>query len=240
MEFKLSLTKKEKLSKDIYGFWFRSEKGKIDFKAGQFLEWTLDHKNPDSRGVKRFFTISSSPSEDEVLLTTKIIEKPSSFKKTLKSLNPGDIILAKGPYGEFILPEDKKKSLAFIAGGIGVTPFRSIVKYLIDTNESRDIILFYGANLKEEIVFQDIFEEAKERFNLKVIYSLKEAPENWKGERGYIDGDMVKRNMEDIKKFIFYVSGPEPMVHATSKELMRVKVRGKRIKHDYFPGYDGI
>ncbi len=239
MKFKLLLNKKEEFSEDVYGFWFKSEE-ELRFKPGQFLEWTLEHKNPDSRGEKRFFTIASSPTEEGILLVTKIIENSSSFKKSLKSLEEGDEIVAEGPYGDFILPEDKEKRLAFIAGGIGLTPFRSILKYLLDKKEKRSITLFYGVNLLEETVFNDLFREAGEFLDFEMVYVIKNPPIGWQGESGYIDGDMVKKYAKDAGDFIFYVSGPEPMVRDTSEKLVQAGINKKLIKHDYFPGYGEI
>ncbi len=239
MKLELTLTKREQFAENIYGFWFKAQK-EISFKPGQFLEWTLEHKNPDNRGSKRFFTVSSSPTEKEILLTTKIIENPSSFKKSLKELKSGDKIMAEGPYGEFVLPENKDKKLVFIAGGIGVTPFRSILKYLLSAGEKRDITLFYAANSAEEIVFSGLFKEAEENLGLKTVYAVKTAPEGWQGETGHIDGSMIKKHIKNTDNFIFYVSGPEPMVHATSEKLIKAGIKEKQIKHDYFPGYDEI
>lgn len=243
MSFELTLNKKEKFAEFIYGFWFKVHGERIAFQPGQFLEWTLEHEDPDSRGNQRFFTIASSPTEKEILLTTKIIEKPSSFKWALKNLQTGERIIAEGPYGEFVIPEKKEKKMVFLAGGIGVIPFRSIIKYLLDIDEKRDITLFYGANSAEEIAFDSLFFKAKERLGLKAVYVLSDkenTPKDWQGEVGYINEGIIKKHINNSKYFVFYVSGPESMVHSTSEMLVKMGIKKKQIKHDYFPGYSRI
>ncbi len=239
MSFELALRKKEQLADSIYGFWFKSEK-KINFRSGQFLEWSLKHENADSRGSRRFFTIASSPAEEKILLVTKIIESASTFKTQLKKIQLGDNITAEGPYGDFVLPERSTEKLVFIAGGIGVTPFRSMVKSLIDRKEKRDITFFYGTNLEKEIVFRDIFNEARKVFGLETIYIVKNESIDWQGETGYVDEGMIKKYIKNINDCIFYVSGPESMVHSASDMLIALGVKEEQIRHDYFPGYSEI
>ncbi len=242
MKFKLVLKEKEQFAKDIYGFWFAG-KEKINFTAGQFLEWTIDHKTPDNKGIKRFFTIASSPTEKNILLVTKITKKPSSFKSFLKELDLGSEVMAEGPYGSFVFDDYDRKN-AFIAGGVGVTPFRSILKFLLDTKEKKDIIFFYGVNLPEEIAFFDFFDKVRKELGVKIIYVAKEKGsrvKDWQGELGYMNKEIIERYVEKVNDFNFYVSGPEPMVHKTSDMLFNeMKVDRKKIKHDYFPGYNEI
>ncbi len=240
---KLTLQKKEKIATNIYGFWFKKRGEDFVYISGQYLEWELPHEKPDNRGTERYFTIASSPEEENILLATKIIEESSTFKRNLKNLQTDDEIIADGPYGDFILPEDKKDKLAFIAGGIGITPFRSIIKSLLRRREERDIILLYAVNSPDEIAFQDIFYKARKELNLNSIYIISDknqVPKEWSGERGYIDKEMIERNVKDLLERIFFVSGPEPMVNIIINTLKKTGVNEKRIKKDYFPGYDKI
>lgn len=238
----LKLKKREKKGSNIYSFWFNPER-KIKFKPGQFLEWTMYHKKSDSRGIRRYFTIASSPTEQDVLLTAKFPIEPSTFKKTLSDTETGDSAIATGPEGEFILPKKQNKKIAFIAGGIGITPFRSMVKYLLDKNLSRDIVLLYCANSPDEFVFKDIFNKAKNEFGLKTVYAISDKskiPADWKSESGLIDADMIKRQTPDWQERLFYISGPQPMVKAIEKILSQMGVSKNNIKRDYFPGYEEI
>lgn len=247
-QFTFVLKERKDLAKNISSFIFVPQK-KIDFKAGQFMEWTVHHKNPDSRGVRRFFTISASPTENFMMLTTKLAEKPSSFKKTLFGLKLKDEITAMGPDGEFTIDENYKRPLVFIAGGIGITPFRSMIKYMLDKNIKRPITLFYSAKTTEEFVFREIFDEAEKTLELKTVYvvtdekipvkeaTLQNIPVEHKIRSGYLDAGMIKEEVFDWQNRVYYISGPEPMVKAFEKMVEEMGVPGKNIKHDYFPGY---
>ena len=224
----LTLKKKEKLSKDVIGFWFEPWK-KFDFKPGQFLEWTLSHPKPDSRGVRRFFTISSSPTENLILLSSKFYERPSTFKQALSKLEPGEEIIVSNLAGEFTLSDKLDTKPVFIAGGIGITPFRSMVKWMVDNKENRDAVLLYSNKTKEDIVFKDILEKA-EKFGLRTVYVNTDTD-------GYIDEKLIKGSVLDWKDRMFYISGPEPMVEAFEKLLGKMGIPKKNIKRDYFPGY---
>ena len=239
--FRLSmrLLKKRDLTTNISEFWFEPAR-KFVFIPGQFLEWSLAHPRSDTRGTRRFFTISSAPEEERILLTTRFSDPSSTFKKTLRELRSGDEIVASNLEGEFVLPKDQRKKLVFIAGGIGITPFRSIIKHLIEKNEKRDIVLLYSNRVREDIVFKDIFNMAEKNNGLRAIYTLTEddkTPTDWQGEKGFINEDLIKGQIPDYQERTFYVSGPEPMVKAFEKMLGQMGIAKKNIKRDYFPGY---
>jgi len=121
----------------------------------------------DSRGNRRYFTIASSPTEKELRLGVKFYPNGSSFKKALASMNEADTIIASQLSGDFIMPSNKKKKLVFIAGGIGITPFRSMIKYLIDTKQKRDIVLIYSNRTKTDVIYKNIFDSAANIFQSK-------------------------------------------------------------------------
>ncbi|MCX6799640.1 MAG: RnfABCDGE type electron transport complex subunit D [Candidatus Falkowbacteria bacterium] len=124
----LKLKEKKIIANDTYEFSFLPDK-KFNFTPGQYMEWTLDHSDQDDRGNRRYFTLASSPTETELKISVKFYLKSSSFKNKLLSLNAGDLIIASECAGDFTLPLDKNKKLVFMAGGIGITPFRSMLKY---------------------------------------------------------------------------------------------------------------
>ena len=228
--FKQSMVLKEKkqLTKDVIAFKFEPSR-KFQYKAGQYLEWTLPHKAPDSRGVRRFFTISSSPTEDFIMLTSKFYDKLSTFKQALHKMELGQEIVVSDLAGEFTLPENGSKRLVFIAGGIGVTPFRSMVKWLVDKGEKRDVVFLYSNKTDKDIVFKDLFESAKE-FGVRTVYVNTD-------KDGYIDEKLIKKEVEDFKERTFYISGPEPMVEAFEKMIAAIGVPKNQTERDYFPGY---
>ena len=234
----LTLVKKNQLSKDIYEFVFNSDE-KLHFKSGQYLEWTLGHKNPDQRGNRRYFTISSSPTEKEIMLGVKLYEPSSTFKKKLSSLEVGERLIASQLSGEFTLPEDKKKKLVFIAGGIGITPFRSMVKNMLDTNETRDAILFFSNRTPSDIVYKDIFDEAT-RVGVKTIYAVNDLAGTAPSENmpvGFVDEKMIRENVPDFANRMFYISGPHGMITAFETTLSKMGVSNSNIKTDFFPGF---
>lgn len=224
-------------AKNIKTFWFIPETN-LEFDAGQYLRWYLPHPSPDQRGERRYFTISSSPSELPLIsLTTKFaVQKSSSLKKKLIDIKPGDELDFTGPFGDFVLPKDKTIPLVFVAGGIGVTPFRSIIKWLLDNNEKREIQLLYAVNSREEIAFNDVFET----FGIKPSFILAQPEPGWQGEAGRLDGERIIKLTGGPKNKLFYISGPEPMVQSLSKSLATAGVAKDRIIIDEFPGYNAI
>lgn len=222
---KLTLLSKHKQTQDIKTFVFKPE-SPLSWKEGQYLIYTLGHGNSDTRGKMRFFTISSAPFEIYPQITTRIHQNSSSFKKALDNLKIGGVIQAKGPDGDFVI-EDLKKHYVFVAGGIGITPFRSILKQLKFKNKDLDIILLYSSK-NSDVVFKKELDNLKLK-NLKIEYFI--------GKR------INKIDIEKItgfKKRIFYVSGPDPMVEKTEKLLLKLGIKKENIKSDYFSGYDSI
>lgn len=235
----LLLQERKEIAKDMYEFTF-IPKGNFSFLPGQYMEWTLDHPGIDTRGNRRYFTVSSSPTEKTLNLGVKIIDTGSSFKKYMLSMKEQTTILAGQLAGDFTLPSDKKKKLVFLAGGIGITPFRSILKYLIDTNEKRDIISFYAVKDPSEIVYKDIFDTAEKKLGIQTIYTVTDKEligQNWKGKIGRIDEVMIKENVKDYKERTYYISGPQPMVQAYKQLLKNLGIAKKNIVVDYFPGF---
>ena len=232
----LILKEKIQMAPDIFEFVF-APNHKFTFIPGQYMEWTLSHKRTDSRGNRRYFTIAASPTEDNVRLGVRIDpDSSSSFKKALLSLTPGSKIYAGQLAGDFILPKNKSQKLVFIAGGIGITPFRSMIKNLIDKKENRDIVLFYVCSQESEFVFKDVFAKAQD-FGLKTVYVCSHPSESWKGRSGRIDGKMIKEGAPDFKNRTYYLSGPNAMVEAYKKMLGELGIRLNKIVTDYFPGY---
>ncbi len=210
---------------------------KISFLPGQYMEWTLPHSNPDSRGNRRYFTIASSPTENSLHLGIKFYGNGSSYKKSMLQMSQGSKIVGAQLFGDFTLPKNVNEKLVFVAGGVGITPYRSIIKYLLDKNEKRDIILLYSNKIESEIMYQDIFEQAEEKINLKTIYTLtEESSASWKGKRGRIDDKMIEE-IPDWKERTFYLSGPHPMIVGFEQTLKNLGISSDKIKIDFFPGY---
>jgi ferredoxin-NADP reductase/Na+-translocating ferredoxin:NAD+ oxidoreductase RnfD subunit len=237
-KYVLRLSSKEQAAEGVYDFVFTSDR-KIDFLPGQYLEWTLAHDRPDRRGNRRYFTIASSPTEKNVRLGVKFYDQMSSFKKKLIAMNPGDTILAAQLAGDFVLPKDTRQKLVFIAGGIGVTPFRSMLKYLTDRREKRSIVMIYSAATEKEVAYYGVLKVAAEKLGIKTIFTFTDKMNldpSWQGHTGHIDAAMIAREVPDYRERTFYISGPRTLVSSCEHVLQDMDTPGSRIKTDFFPG----
>ncbi|MFZ1074875.1 MAG: FAD-binding oxidoreductase [Minisyncoccia bacterium] len=236
--FMLSLVEKNKLADGTYEFVFAPDRAFESFNPGQYLEWTLGHRFADNRGNRRYFTIASSPTENSVHLGVKFYEPKSTFKRALDAMRPGDVISVSNLAGDFTLPKNKKKKLVFIAGGIGVTPFRSMVQYLVDTSDTRPVTLLFSNKTASEIAYKDVFDAAAVKIGLKTVYALTNEPAPVPGTyAGMIDRALIEREIPDFAERTFYISGTHGMVEAFKKTLRGMGVSPFRIKTDYFPGF---
>jgi ferredoxin-NADP reductase len=138
---------------------------------------------------------------------------------------PGQKIVAGQLIGDFRLPKDLKKKLVFIAGGIGITPYRSMIKYIIDTSQKRDVILMYSAK-EGDFVYKDVFDQARYKLGIKTYYNVGRFQENF-----------ILKEVPDYKERIFYLSGPKSLVDGFTKVLRDLKIPHSQIKTDYFPGF---
>ena len=235
--FKLTLLRIEKAAAGCYDFVFQSDR-QAAFQPGQYLDWTLRVPKSDDRGNRRPFTIASAPTENEVRLGVKFYAWPSAFKRSLAAKQPGDVVYGSQLAGTFTLPKDPKRKLAFIAGGIGVTPFRSMVQDMINRREERSIVMLYGNNKLAEIAYGDIFEEAARELGLRIVYAVAEPEEpGYAVHEGIIDETLIQNHIPDYLERTFYLSGPRAMIVRFQNSLRRLGVPRSRIRVDYFPGF---
>lgn len=227
VKVKLTLMDRVQNASDVFSFIFMPEHP-VRWKAGQFMYFTIPHDNADSRGISRYFTISSAPYEKNIMITTRLIrDGGSSFKKALFNLSPGDMLEASNPKGNLVV-EDFERSYVLIAGGIGITPFRSIVLDLNHKGKLKNVILLY-ANSNEEVVFKDEFDKiSKENQDFKVHYVI--SPQ-------HIDSSTIKQNVPDCTNWIYMIAGPMGMVKAIEEILLGIGIDRKDVKKDFFPGY---
>lgn len=235
----LKLIHKAQVSLDSVVFAF-NKPDKFKFTPGQYMEWTIPHKKPDNRGVRRYFSISSSPGENNIQLLVKFNNPSSSYKASLSNMQEGGEIIASSLSGDFVLPKDLSKPLVFIAGGVGIAPFRSMIKHIVDNNLSSNIILIYVNRDLGEILFKDIFDAASKN-GVKTLYSLtnkENIPQNWQGLVGHIDENTIRQIIPDYKSSVYYISGPWAMVQSCEKALHLAGIKKSHIKIDFFPGYE--
>lgn len=238
--FYLPFLKKEQLTKDAFTFYFRRTGEERDFIPGQYYEIKLEIKNPDERGNSRVFTISSSPTEKEyITITTRIIQ--SSFKIRLSEVKPGEMVQFNGPWDDLNFDEQDTSPHVFLAGGIGITPYHSIVKYVIDRNLKTQMLLFVSWKNREEMVFDEFFRNANNHLeNFSYVPTLTEDelnPSEWDGELGRINSDMIKKYVSDISKSKYFFSAPPAMVNALKQIVIEMGVSKENIIAEEFEGY---
>lgn len=219
----LTLQEIQKISPQVYNYIFRPEQP-FRFLPGQYMEWTLAGVPFDERGNRRTFTIASSPTEDTVQIGVKFYNPSSTYKAVLRAMQPGDTIHASHLAGNFTLPRGNKK-LALFAGGIGITPFRSMVKYVQDTGQQRDIVLLYTVKDISELAYKEVFAEAAKVGVKAYAVTNKLTPE------------VVQQYIPDVADRLCYISGPHGMVEATKEGLQILGVVRRHIKTDHFSGY---
>lgn len=230
-KYKLILKLKEKirLSHDVYDFVFTPEQP-IKFIPGQYMEWTLEHPKADDRGNRRYLSLSSSPTERDIRIGVKFADPPSSYKRSLFGMTPDQKIVASQLIGDFTLPKDPAQKLVFIAGGIGITPFRSMIKYLIDTNQKRNITVFYVAKNPDDFVYKDVLEEARTKLGIKTIYQASSI-------NGRLTPEEIAKTLPDYRERIYYLSGSHIMVEGFEQVLKNLGAPKNQIITDYFPGF---
>lgn len=225
--YQMKFIRQIKEAEGVYSYLFALPKN-FRFTAGQYMEWTIAHNRTDSRGNRRYFTISSSPTEPGVMFTVKHPPaNASAFKQRLEKLQPGELVLASDLSGHFTLPKDSTKKLALLAGGVGITPFRSMAKYLVDSGQKRDIALLYSVNSAGEFSFQNLFKSAAQT-GFKTTYVTDR-----------LDSQKITALLPDYSQRTFYVSGPYGFVQAMHQNLLKLGVNPSKIITDYFPGYGG-
>jgi ferredoxin-NADP reductase/Na+-translocating ferredoxin:NAD+ oxidoreductase RnfD subunit len=230
----LSLQSVHEIARHTYELTFNKPLG-LRYQAGQYLEWMLLHKGTDDRGSRRYFTIASAPSDPFIKIGIRYGETISSFKTALRAMKPGATIIASQLAGDFTLPKDPSTKLAFIAGGIGITPFMSQLSEMQLSGYMHDTVLFYGNNTEAEIAYRDQLQAMSSTLPLKVVHVLakeKIAPY----ETGYLNQEIIKRQAPDYSSRFWYLSGPPGMVNAYKKVLQEMGVQRRQIRCDFFPG----
>ncbi len=233
MQTETSVTQVLLRTKDVLSVRFARPEG-FDYLSGQYMFITLGSK--DEQKITKHLTISSSPTEDFLEITKKLTGH--EFSNALGTVKAGDIVMIRGPYGNFTFHGEHDKA-CMISGGIGITPLRSMIRYSTDKGLSADIVLLYSNSHEDDIVFEDDLESmAKQNPNLKIVNTITRPSPAWKGLTGRINRDMIVREVPDYADRIFFTSGPRKMVDAILALLKDLGLPENQIKQEYFPGYD--
>jgi ferredoxin-NADP reductase/Na+-translocating ferredoxin:NAD+ oxidoreductase RnfD subunit len=235
----LRLKERRLVSGEAEEFVFRQEHP-VRFRPGQYLEWTLPHYRPDDRGNRRFFTISSPPGDEALAIGVEFKEHSSSFKRRLKAMEPGERIAAGHLAGDFVLPRDPEKKLAFVAGGIGVTPFISMIRDLLQRGQKRDIVVLVTNRYETGAAYRDVFEQAGDELDIRTVFTLTGAahtiPAGWSGRTGRIDEMFLQEEIPDYWERVFYICGSQRLVSGIKEALIRIGVEHGSVRSDFFPG----
>jgi len=231
--FKVKFLKSIKRTPTVESFRFMPEK-RIDFLAGQFLRVIFDRDNLENKELNKFLSFSSSPCREYIEVTKRLSD--SAFSQRLKSLKKDDEILIKAPLGSCVFNKDFK-NIAFLIGGIGITPVISMLEYIQDEDLDTDVILFYSNRSPSDIAFKEEIDRlAKENNRIKVFYLITDSLSKDKDFIfGRIDKDFLKNYLPDFKNRLIYIFGPPKMVEALKETCIELGLTD--IKTESFLGY---
>lgn len=225
-----ALKEKKLVAKETMAFVFEYGDQDFSFKPGQFVDVTLEEpKYKDDKGITRAFSIASSPLDNYLMVATRLTD--SAMKKSLAELELGRLVHVDGPLGSFKLHSDKSIPAVIITGGIGITPFRSIIKDATENNSEQKIILIYSNRTPEDAVFVEDLEEWQS-YNTNFTFITR-----WTKDDGHIDEKFLKKHIKNLAAPIFYVAGPPGMVAGTTQLLIEIGVNEDNIKFEEFAGY---
>jgi ferredoxin-NADP reductase len=236
--FETALVGRELVAERTMTFRF-AKPGDWDYRAGQFIDITLiDPPETDAEGNTRGFSISSAPSEDVITITTRL--RDTAFKRVLRTLPIGTAVRVEGPFGDLRLHHASRPAVV-LTGGIGITPFRSILLEAIHAGGlPYPVVVFYANRRPSDAAFLDeIRELARQDANLTFVPTMSglESAEPWEGERGHIDAAMLQRHFDGMTGAIYYLTGPPGMVNGLRTMLVDAGVDEDDIRTEEFTGY---
>jgi ferredoxin-NADP reductase len=233
------LTKREEVSEGTMAFHFLKP-ADFQFRAGQFMVLTLlDPPETDAEGNRRTFSIASAPLDEDLMIATRM--RDTAFKRVLGKAAPGLEVKIQGPSGSLVLPQTAEKSAVLLAGGIGITPFVSMIRQATHDKAPQQIYLFYSNRRPEDACFLDqLFEAARQNPNFHLIATMTEMSKSrheWNGETGLINKEMLAKHLPAMQGPIYYTAGPPAMVTAMRGTLTDGGVDQADIRSEKFAGY---
>ena len=233
------LKDRKEITEGTMAFRFEKPSGWA-FKAGQYLDMTLlDPSETDSEGNVRSFSIASAPHEETLMAATRM--RDTAFKRVLRAMPFGTAVKIEGPSGDLILQDDIARSAVFLAGGIGITPFRSIVHWAAKEKLPNCIVLFYSNRRPEDAPFlAELQSLEKDNPKYRLIASMTEIEKShraWSGETGLINQEMLGRHLKGAASPIYYIAGPPAMVKGLHEMLNQAGMKDDDIRAEEFAGY---
>jgi ferredoxin-NADP reductase len=237
--YEVSLKHRRDVAEGTTAFLFEKPAG-MSFKAGQYLNFTLvDPPETDAEGNTRTFSIASAPDDEELMMATRM--RDTAFKRVLRTMPLGAKVEIEGPYGNFILHNNATRCSVFLTGGIGITPFRSIIRDAARKKLPHRLLLFYSNRRPEDGAFLEELQHA-ERDNpnyqfVGTMTDMANSKQPWQGKTGYINRDMLAQLLRDVTTPIYYIAGPPGMVIAMRKMLADAGINDDGIRTEEFAGY---
>ncbi|OGK17897.1 hypothetical protein A3B50_01745 [Candidatus Roizmanbacteria bacterium RIFCSPLOWO2_01_FULL_40_42] len=229
----VKLVAKKGVARETVTFHFEKPVG-YTYEPGQFIELTLAQLEGDEKETKHFFTLSSAPYESFLGVTTRI--RPTQLKQALNMSKIGQEVIVTDAMGSFLLDETSTPCV-FIAGGIGVTPFRSMILQQTHDESQKELVLFYSNRTREDTAYYDEFEQAKkDNLHFKFIPIMTKL-DHWTGEKKHISSEMLEKYLPDLNTPVFYSAGPPAMVKSIKELLLSLSIPQEHVKTEEFDGY---
>ncbi|HEV2224348.1 MAG TPA: FAD-dependent oxidoreductase [Candidatus Acidoferrales bacterium] len=235
----MKLKERREIANGTMAFLLEKPAG-FDFKPGQAMEVKLENPSEtDAEGNSRAFSIASAPHEPYVMFATRM--RDSAMKNSLKKIPLGTELQVDGPWGDLKLHTRATRPAVFLAGGIGITPFRSIVLDAAKNKLPHKLWLFYSNHRPEDAPFLEELERAeRENPNFKMIATMtnmNKSSRPWRGKTGFVDKKMLTEAIGDLNAPIYYIAGPGAMLNAMKKMLLEAGVNEDDIRAEEFAGY---
>jgi len=239
MTYDVKLAKREEVALGTMAFHFDKPAG-FDFQPGQAVDVLLaEPPSADARDARRTFSLVSAPFQDELVVATRM--RDSAFKRTLKALPPGSPARIEGPFGSLTLHRDRARAAVFVAGGIGITPFMSILRQAARDRLPQRLLLVYSNRRPEDAAFLAELQELERRNSqFRLVATMTEMGKSslpWNGETGLVNADLLRRCTRDLAAPVYYVVGPPAMVEAMQEVLRGAGAAGDDIRTEEFYGY---
>jgi ferredoxin-NADP reductase len=239
IDYQSALLARDQVAEGTMAFRFEKPKN-FSFKAGQHIDLSLSEFHPElPAGLTHTFSIVSSPRDEELVVATRM--RDTAFKQAISSLPIGSRARIEGPMGSFSLHKNTDRPAVFLAGGIGIAPFLSMISYATAERLRHPIVLFFANRYIEDAAFIDelwSLERTNPRFRFVPILTRTDRNyRGWKGETGRFSSEMLLRHVESLQGPIYYIAGPSTMVTAARQTLDEVGIDADDIRTEEFSGY---
>ena len=237
--YSITLTERRLVAEGTMAFYF-DKPTQFAFTPGQFVDLTLpEPSETDAAGNTRAFSIASAPQESTLMVATRL--RDTAFKRELQRMPIGSIVRLEGPFGKLVLHADQTRPAVFLAGGIGITPFRSMVVQAAMQRSPHPMVLFYSNRRPEDAPFLDELQALQDKNpHYRFVGTMTEPEKSsrpWQGERGYLNAALLSKHLGNVEKPIYYVVGPPGMVGALRTMLKEARIEDSDIRTEKFAGY---